>query len=315
VKETIYQLPKDFIERIQHYFPKHARVILSSYARASKTTFRLNAIKTDRRTLVRELKSAHILTDSVPWNPDAFVLKNMSLRDLQKKDIYKNGHIYVQNLSSMVPPLILDAREGERILDMCAAPGSKTTQMAAMSANKAEIVAIEKIQPRFYRLKANCALLGAQVKIICGDANRVAREYPDYFDKVLLDAPCSSEGLFNVHKPKSFAYWSRRKVNEMRHKQKRLIMAAWIALKPGGTLIYSTCTFSPQENEDVLHFFLKRAGEAADIQSITLPFKNRIAGFTQIDERVLDARLSRAVHILPSAEMEGFFIAKLVKAR
>jgi 16S rRNA (cytosine1407-C5)-methyltransferase len=313
MKSASHHLPKDFIERLHSYYPRHAAIILNSYTHPRRTTFRLNALKTDRQQLLRDLKREHVLYEQVAWNPEAFILKNSTLRELQKKEIYLNGHIYVQNLSSMVPPLILDPHEDEKILDLCAAPGSKTTQMASAVMNKAEIVAVEKIKPRFYRLRANCGLLGAKVKLICGDGIRIAREYPDYFDKVLLDAPCSSEGLFDIHRPKSFAYWSRRKVSEMRHKQKRLIIAAWNALKAGGTLVYSTCTFSPQENEDVLHFLIRKVGDAADFKTLALPFKNSINGITQIDDRPLDQRVTKGCHILPTSDMEGFFIAKIVK--
>jgi len=313
MKTQIHQLPKDFIDRLHSYYPTYAVKILNSCGVPRKTTFRLNALKSDRTGLIKALQKEHVLVDHVAWCNEAFVLRKMTLRDLQKTDIYKNGLIYLQNLSSMVPPMVIDPHENEKILDLCAAPGSKTTQMASMCMNKAEIVAVEKIKPRFYRLKANCELLGADVELILGNGIRVTREYPEYFDKILLDAPCSSEGLFNTHKPKTYAYWSRRKVSEMRHKQKRLIMSAWNALKRGGTLVYSTCTYSPQENEDVLNFLLKKAGDEAEVKSLALPFKNVVAGTARIDDRELDERVSRGVHILPMHGMEGFFIAKIIK--
>jgi len=313
MKKEIYKLPKDFIERIEKYYGSRSVAILNSFSKPSVTTFRINRLKTNHQDFRQYMKKNLIHVDKVPWYEDAFILKKLTQREFQEKECYKKGWVYLQNLSSMVPPLILDPQPGEKILDLCSAPGSKTTQIASMTGNEAEIIAVEKIKPRFYRLKANCELMDAKVTLVLSDGSRAVHSYNEYFDRVMVDAPCSSEGQFSTHRPKSYAYWSRRKVQEMKHKQKRLIASGWRALKPGGTFVYSTCTFSPQENEGVLFYLLRKFKDEIDVKKCTLPFKNAMQGFTTIDERVLPEEMKLTRRILPTATMEGFYIAKLVK--
>ncbi len=313
MKKGIYKLPSAFIERIETYYGPRSVAILNSFDKLRQTTFRINRLKTNPHDFRQYMKKQLIHAERVPWYEDAFVLTKPTQRDFQEKECYKEGWVYLQNLSSMVPPLILDPQPGEKILDLCAAPGSKTTQIASMTENQAEIMAVEKIKPRFYRLKANCELLGAKVNLVLNDGSRAVREHVNYFDRVLVDAPCSSEGQFSTHRPKSYAYWSPRKVQEMKHKQKRLIAAGWRSLKPGGTMVYSTCTYSPQENENVMSYLLKKYGDEIDVQPLKLPFKNSLRGFTSIDERPMPEVMTRTRRILPTVTMEGFYIAKLRK--
>lgn len=315
MKKELYKLPAEFIKRIETQYPKWSQGILTSFANESPTTFRINRIKTTRDAFRQYMKKNLIHAENVAWYDEAFILKKMTQRELQETEAYKSGWIYLQNLSSMVPPLILDPKPGENILDLCAAPGSKTTQIASMTDNGARIVAVEKIKPRFYRLRANCELMDAKVELILGDGSYCTNEYYEHFDKVLVDAPCSSEGQFSISNPRSYAYWSSRKVNEMKHKQKRLIAAGWRALKPGGVMVYSTCTYSLQENEDVLFYLARKFGDEVELLDVKLPFRNTIPGFTAIEDRTLMPELKCTRHILPTLEMEGFFVSKLIKRK
>jgi 16S rRNA (cytosine1407-C5)-methyltransferase len=132
------------------------------------------------------------------------------------------------------------------------------------------------------------------------------------FDRVLLDAPCSSEAKFSTLNPKSYAFWSPRKIKESQKLQKRLILSAWESLKPGGRLLYSTCSFAPEENEAVLDSLLKKRSDA-EILPLELPVENCMAGLTAWEKKRFDPAVSRARRILPTGEMDGFFLALIHK--
>ncbi len=145
------------------------------------------------------------------------------------------------------------------------------------------------------------------------DGTRVWRYRPEHFDRVLLDAPCSTEGRFSTDAPETVAYWSPRKIKEMAHKQRRLFYAAVQCLRPGGVLVYSTCTFAPEENEAVLDKTLRRFGEALRLEPIDLDLENTQPPLTGWRSKAFRHDLSPARRILPTPTMEGFFVAKLRK--
>lgn len=316
MKKKTYKLPDEFIGRIERYFPTKARDIFKSTAKQHCCTFRLNKLKIDEKQWRAFAKEYRIQTEAVKWFRQAHILKNMTQRDFQAFSLYKEGCIYLQNLSSMVPVIVLDPHENETVLDLCAAPGSKTTQIASMTRDKAHITAVEKIRPRFYRLQANCRMQGVtNIRLICGDGTFVLKKEGTVFDKVLVDAPCSSEGLFNVNNPKTFGYWSLRKIKEMQRKQKRLIRAGWNALKDGGTMVYSTCTYAPEENECVVQYLLDKYPGEVKIEAIELPFKNCITGLQCFNKNEFSPEIKHLRRIIPTDSMEGFFVAKLKKIK
>ena len=222
------------------------------------------------------------------------------------------GLIYIQSLSSMLPPLVLDPRSGERILDLCAAPGSKTSQMAALMHNQGEMVCVENIRKRVYKLRAVLTLLGVtNARLVVTDGRRFRDA--QFFDRVLVDAPCSSEGRFNPRDPKTLAYWSPRKIKEMARKQKGLLLNGLRLVKKGGVLVYSTCTFAPEENEAVVDWVLRKTAGAVEVLPVAVPNIKTYATLAGWSGRPFDARIRDCARILPTPEMEGFFIAKLKK--
>ncbi|MBF0531540.1 MAG: RsmB/NOP family class I SAM-dependent RNA methyltransferase [Candidatus Omnitrophica bacterium] len=221
------------------------------------------------------------------------------------------GGFYPQSLSSQWVPIVLDPQPGERVLDLCAAPGSKTTQMAALMQNQGEIVAVEAVKGRFYRLKSVVSLLGASI-VACRMMDGRRWRSPDLFDRILVDAPCGSEGRFDLADPETWRYWSLRKIREMQRKQKGLLLNAGRMLKPGGILVYSTCTFAPEENEAVVDWFLRKTAAAFDIENISVPPEIKTyPGLQAWEGRAYDGRVARCCRILPDERREGFFIARL----
>ena len=175
-------------------------------------------------------------------------------------------------------------------------------------------MAVESVKARFFRMRANLAQHGApQVETYLMDGRAAGRRWPQRFDRVLLDAPCSSEARFTRHDPKSWAHWSPRKIKEAARKQKPLLGAAIKALRPGGVLLYCTCSFAPEENEVVVNSQLRYFADEVEIAPLTLPVTNTVPGLTEWRGKALNPQLARSVRLLPTEEMDGFFMCKLVK--
>lgn len=312
---SVNTLPAEFLSRLQmHVSPDVYTSIIDALSTLRPTTFRVNTLKSHAESLQQQLATQGFVTERVPWYPDAFILKNSTLRLLTETNEYKNGLLYVQSLSSMLPPLILDPKPGERVLDIAAAPGSKTTQMASLMQNRGEIVANDTSQTRIYRLKANMILQGSTIAHVSRDDGRaIWKRFPEYFDRVLVDAPCSMEGRFNSTEPKSYADWSLRKVRDLSHLQQWLLRSAVSATKLGGTIVYSTCTLSPEENEGVVDWILDKEKDNVVIESIHVPNLQFADAVSHWGNKQYDPVVKKSARIYPSPNMEGFFIAKLKK--
>lgn len=222
------------------------------------------------------------------------------------------GDIYIQDLASMLPARVLDAAPGDRVLDLCAAPGSKTTQLAELMQNRGIIVANDSSNRRIRSLVFNLRRLGASnVCVMKGYGELFGNQYFETFDAVLLDAPCSALGT--LHKsPEVLEWWEPRRSERLAVQQRSLIQSGLKALKPGGVLVYSTCTVAPQENEDVLEFALDRF--PIEIEEIHLPRMRVHPGLTAFGNTRYSPALERAVRIYPHENpCEGFFIARLRK--
>lgn len=309
VLEVKKRLPKDFIDSLyENYTPLTVDKILSGMSGDRNTSLRVNTLKYSIQELMKYFKEKNIKFERVLWYNDALVIKNKREKEIQSLDIYDKGYIYMQSLPSMIPPLVLNPKEGEKVLDMTAAPGSKTTQMAMMMNNKGKIIANELDSIRVERLKYNVDMQGAKiVETINGRGEKLGEIYKEQFDKVLLDAPCSGEGRFLANDVKTYRNWSKKTVFQLAKLQKKLFKSAYEALKPGGIMVYSTCTLNKEENEEVLEWAINNL----DIKIIDIPFviNEGVKGFSE--EK--DLSIEKAIRILPSKNMEGFFVAKIKK--
>ena len=301
------KLPKEFIEELySNYTPLTVDKILSGMTGKRNTTIRVNTLKSDVQEIMKILKENAIKFDRVNWYTDALIIKNATEKQIEALEIYEKGFIYLQSLSSMVPPLVLEPKRGEKILDLTAAPGSKTTQMAALMQNEGYILANELDALRCERLKYNVDKQGAKiVEVNNGRGEIIGKKYAEYFDKVLLDAPCSGEGRFIGTDARTYRSWSTKTVKELAKIQRKLIKSAYQSLKPGGELVYSTCTLNKIENEEILEWAISEM--PLKLQKIDLKIKDAIKADSNIEE------IKNAIRILPSKETEGFFIAKLKK--
>jgi len=312
---TGLDLPDAFIERLRLILsPDVFKKTLLEFSQARIVVIRANTLKADANLVREGLAKAGFSLKPVEWYSGAFFVLGSSSRDITETDLYKEGKIYIQNSSSLLPALLLGPLPGEVICDMCAAPGSKTTQIACLMQNKGSILAVDNSKPRFYRLKANLISQGATIvrPLLC-DGEAMGRKYPGKFDRILLDGPCSSEGRFSLLESKTFQYWSPKKIKDMVRKQRRLLISAYKALKPGGVLVYSTCTFAPEENEGSLSWLINKVEEAILPEIINLPVKNVMSGLSEWKGKSFHPAVTRAVRILPTDTMEGFFLCKLRK--
>ncbi len=308
-------IPVEFLSRLKEIFsPEQVQRVEEAMQGSKATSFRVNTLRACRDEVHTILQEADIPFSVVDWYPDAGWVPHDAREQLLASPAYLNQKIYVQNQSSMVPPLVLDPQPGERILDLAAAPGSKTLQITCLMAQEGEIAAVDAVKKRFFKLRDNLEAQGASaVRTFLKDGRAVWKNRPEYFDRVLLDAPCSSEGRFHMSDPESFVYWSPRKIKEMAHKQKRLLYSAIQAVRPGGTVVYSTCSFAPEENEVIVDAQLRRFGGAIEVVPLGIELDEMILPQTEWASRSFDDQLAHARRILPGYHTDGFFVCKLVK--
>jgi len=222
------------------------------------------------------------------------------------------GLYYIQEISSMLPILVLDPKPDERVLDLCASPGSKTTQAAAKMKNQGFLVANEVKLERLKILSANLERCGVMNVILTRrDGIALCSKFEKekiFFDKILLDAPCSGEGTIRSS-PKTLEMWNIKTVEYLSKLQKALISSAIKILKPNGILVYSTCTHSPEENEEVIDFLIRNFN--IKIEQVSLPIKTR-RGITKWKEKEYIEDVKFSCRIYPQDNnTEGFFLTKI----
>ena len=303
------KLPLEFIDNIYILFNERiANKILSGMLEERFTTLRVNNIKFKIEELKKYLEKNNIQYETTNWYNDALIITNAKEKEIQKLDIYKKGYIYLQSLSSMIPPIVLNPKENEKVLDLTAAPGSKTTQMACLMNNKGYILANELDKIRCDRLKYNVDMQGASiVETMNMPGELIGEKYLGEFDKVLLDTPCSGEGRFLLSDVKTYKNWSTNQVNELTNLQKKLFESAVKALKNNGEMVYSTCTLNKKENEEIVDWAIKNLN--VELLDINIELKDTI----KINTQGLDKSITKTIKLMPTKNQEGFFIAKLRK--
>lgn len=300
----------------EQLFARYAAVIPDFKAfmefvnRPLKQSFRVNTLKAGREQILALLKDYPV--EPVPFYRDGFSLPGN--RGIGRHFTHATGLIYGQETASMVPALVLDPRPGEKVLDLCASPGSKTTQISQLMNNTGLLVANEVNPRRLAQLIFNvkrCGLVNECV-IRC-PADQCAAILPEYFDRVLIDAPCSLEGT--IRKSRAVLdHWGLKNIDRMARIQKGLVVAGFRLLCPGGSMVYSTCTVAPEENEATVDYLLKKFPEAA-IMPVRVPPLITRPGITRWQNETYDQRVEQCCRILPQDnDTEPFFIAVIKKS-
>lgn len=285
------------------YGPSLAEEIIAGFVRRP-VTLRVNTLKSTAEAVRQTLDRVGIAYEPVPWYGEAFILRDVREDAVQSLPEYEAGHMYLQSLSSMMPALVVDPKKGESVLDMAAAPGGKTTQMAALSGNGALITACEKNKIRAERLQFNLDRQGAtRVSVMCQDARQLNDLFK--FDKVLLDAPCTGSGTILIAEGEQERRMTPDWVAKTAATQKAMLKKALTLLSAGHEMVYSTCSILRQENEDVLNAVLPAMN--AEIVPIEHEFLSHAP--------LLPVTIPGVVCVKPTELFEGFFVAKIRKRK
>ncbi len=314
------ELPALFIERLKQLIPPNDfDSCLASFFLPKAVCFRVHHILGNTADTIRNLEQSDYAYTNISGFTDVFTLHDDQKTALTQSALLESGKIYIQNVSSMLPVLALDGSDQDWILDMTAAPGGKTILIADILKNRGRISAVEAVKHRFHRLQSMLKKYSVNnVTCYLKDSKRLWHSCKEKFDKILLDAPCSSESRFRADQPKTYRYWSIKKINEMNRKQKQLLYSAVQCLKPGGEIIYCTCSFAPEENEMVIDHVLKKFPGTLTVSKIneklvTCGNFSLQKGITHWANRDLNPLVSRAWRILPDTVANGFFLCKLKK--
>jgi tRNA (cytosine49-C5)-methyltransferase len=312
-------LPAEFLQRFSALCPdEFFEEGLAAFNASKWPSFRVNQLRAEPEAVLAELDESGLDVAPVSWAQEAgiaaFQCPPEQRESLTHSAAAEAGDIYIQSLSSMLAPLLLQPQEEDWVLDLAAAPGGKTILLAEMMGDNGKISAVEPVRNRFFRLKANLERCGVEnTRVYLKDGRAVGKLKPESFDRVLLDAPCSSESRFRAGEPGSYSHWNLRKVKECAQKQKRLILSAFDALQPGGLLCYCTCSYSPEENEAVVAHLLKKR-EGVELCEAELPVDNYSPGITEWQGRPLADDCSQTLRVWPTEQMDGFFLALIRKA-
>ncbi len=302
-----FEIPADFRSRYE-FLSNQPENFFEALLRPLPRSCRVNALKADTAHVRERIEGYGIPLRPCAWYEDAFVSADVRLGATLEHFI---GAIYIQDLTSMLPPLLVRDELGESssVLDACAAPGSKTTQLAALMKNRGTIVANDLEYERIRALKFNLEKTGTLNTVV---TNYDLRSFPEtQFDVILLDAPCTSEGTMRKDR-KLFTWWSAKRIPASAHRQKQLIIKSFDLLASGGTLVYSTCTFAPEENEEVVQYLLEN--RPAELVPIDIPGLTMTPGLDSWQGKTLDTRLSLTRRIFPHYhDTGGFFLAKVRK--
>ena len=296
-------IPEFLIEMLRkQYGEELSKKIIEGYQEERKVTLRVNTIKTNSSEIEKVLEENNIKYKKISWYSEGYIIENVRENEIKNLDIYKNGEIYLQSLSSMLPPIILEPKENTDILDMTAAPGGKTTEIATLVGNRARITAIEMNKIRAQKLKYNVEKQGATCVYIM---EQDARKLNDFFsfDNVLLDAPCSGSGTININDTNLEKTFTEQLIKKSKKSQNELLKKSIKVLKKGSKMVYSTCSILQEENENIIENILKEN----KVEIVDIDFK----GIEDLPK--LPTRIKGTLCVAPTKEYEGFFVAKLKK--
>ncbi len=304
IKEQFMEINRRFVEKYEKI--DDSNEFYEYMAKPIRQSFRVNTLKVEVKDVVERLSEEFEL-ENVPWCKEGFFVYG---EGITKTPEFVLGLIFMQEASSMIPPVVMDLEENLFVLDMAAAPGAKTTQISQYMRNTGCIIANDVKYSRLNILISNIQKYGCLNVVVTEKDGRFFGRFRDTFDRILLDAPCSNVGMIR----KNYKYlkiWRQREVEALSRLQKSLILSAYKALKPGGVLVYSTCTLDPEENEEVVDYLLQNTD--AKLEKIDLPL-NSTEPILEFGGKRYSEEVKKCLRIHPQDnDTEGFFVAKVVK--
>ena len=246
----VFPLPSAFVTRMKTQLGTQAEAYFTALEQPYIRGLRLNPRKPISKDVSKDILS------SIPWESNGYYLSKESR--LGTHPLHDAGAYYLQEPSAMIPAHILAPKPGQRVLDLCSAPGGKATQLADNLQGEGLLVCNEPVPSRAQILSRNLERMGVTCGlVVSADPGKLAERWPCAFDAILVDAPCSGEGMFRRH-PETRLEWQENTPSGCATRQKRILESAFTMLKPGGRLVYSTCTLSEEENEEIIQAFIEK---------------------------------------------------------
>ncbi len=311
----INNLPKTFLEKLSLiYNPKDIEIIINWFKTERVTSLRINTLKSDQDEIEMFFTKNNISFEKIKFLPYTYIIDKKHEYFLKWSRIFYDGKIYIQWIASQIPATLLELQKWDKVLDLTAAPWSKTTQISAILENTGEIIAIEQNQIRFDKLNYNIKLQWCtNVKAIKTDANKIKNLFKnETFDKIIFDAPCSAEWKIDLNNEKTYWFWSEENILNKQKIQKEIIDNTINLLKKWWIFIYSTCTLSPEENEEIIDYILNNYPDFK-VEKICLDFEFVRNGITEFNSKKYNKEVIKSIRVLLSKISEGFFICKMKK--
>lgn len=303
----MFELPEAFRNKmIALMGSEEADAFFETYNQDRAFGLRANSLKLSPAKL---LEYAPFHLEPIPFCQEGFYYQNSDAPG--QHPYHQAGLYYIQEPSAMFVAKTLDPKPGEHVLDLCAAPGGKSTQLAAMMRNTGLLISNEPYPKRARALSENVERMGLRNTVVTNEMpERLAHYFPGYFDKILVDAPCSGEGMFRKD-PEAMQYWSPEHVAECAALQAQILEQAYIMLRSEGVLVYSTCTFSPEEDERMIETFLEKH---PDLELLPIDKKAGVSNGRPEWSESKNPDLSRTARLWPHRLLgEGHFAVKIVK--
>lgn len=300
-------LPQAFLDRMEQMLGGEYPAFLQSYEKERYQALRVNPLKADRDVFE---SAAPFTLRPVAWEPNGFYYGKEAAPG--KHPYHAAGVYYIQEPSAMAPAAYLDAQPGEKILDLCAAPGGKSTQIAAAMRGEGLLISNEIHPARAKILSENIERMGIRNAMVTNESPQsLAKVFEAYFDRIMVDAPCSGEGMFRKNAD-ACDEWSPENVVLCAERQAEILECAASMLRPGGRMVYSTCTFAPEENEGTISQFLAKHPEFEIADVMHYPqMSSGLAAWTSDPQPGLE----RTIRLFPHrVDGEGHYLAVLTKA-
>jgi 16S rRNA (cytosine967-C5)-methyltransferase len=296
-KPALFSHPNWLIKQFNHDWPEHAATLLEENNQSPPMVLRVNQQKTNRAAYLGLLADAEIVAEAMPHNPDGIMLvKPVTVERLPQ---FSEGWVAVQDGAAQLAAYLLEVQRGQRVLDVCAAPGGKTAHILEIQPDLQSLVAVDIDENRLQRVRDNLLRLNLTATLIAGDALNPQEWWDgELFDRILLDAPCSATGVIRRH-PDIKLLRKPQDIAAITELQKNILDAIWPLLAPGGVLLYSTCSVLKQENVNQVMDFLARHDDARQLPITPVVGQQVDGGGLQI--------------LTGESAMDGFFYARITK--
>jgi len=303
------KIPKSFEKKYRQLLGDEYETFVEHFFIFAKDCVRVNTLKTNVKNIEKKMIERGWKVEKVPWYENAFFVETDD--SIAKTEEHFLGYYYMQDAASLIPPIVLAPLPGEFVLDLCAAPGSKSTLIGEMMKNKGLLVANEKDPKRLGALTSNLQRIGIKNSIVIQRDGRFLWKLGMKFDKILLDVPCSASGTIITNKS-VLKFWSEKIVRRLSNLQKQLIESAVKMLKENGVIVYSTCSLDPEENEENIDWAIRKFNlKVEEVEIKGLKYRN---GITEWNGKNFDGDVKNCIRIYPQDNLtEGFFICKLRK--